>query len=174
MNRKNFRTTARLLLTCICTLFFICPVWADTSEAADGDTTSAASRIITVGEDSSDNTDDADNVELVSPSGVSNDTMGTRGDSLGMFVTTGYCNCEKCSGGFHLTYSGTVPTANHTISADLDLFPIGTRLMINDVIYTVEDMGSNVNDNKLDIYYGSHAEAIAHGRKTVEVFAVVD
>lgn len=97
---------------------------------------------------------------------------GTKGQSLGMFTTTGYCNCSRCSGGHNLTYSGTVPMASHTISADIDIFPIGTRLMIDDIIYTVEDIGSGVDGNKLDIYYASHADAVAHGMKTQEVFAV--
>ena len=44
--------------------------------------------------------------------------------SLGRFTITGYCGCEQCSGGHNLTFSGTVPTPNHTISADLDYFPL--------------------------------------------------
>lgn len=93
--------------------------------------------------------------------------------SLGMFTTTGYCNCEACSGGHSLTYAGTVPQANHTISADLELFPLGTKLMIGDVIYTVEDMGSSVSGNKVDIYYDNHESAVAHGMQTQEVFFVI-
>ena len=70
--------------------------------------------------------------------------------SLGMFVTTGYCGCEICCpSGSSLTYSGTVPQPGHTISADITAFPIGTRLMINGVIYTVEDIGSQVTGNKI-------------------------
>lgn len=96
-----------------------------------------------------------------------------RGESLGVFSTTGYCNCSKCnSGGHKLTYSGTVPQANHTVSADLDLFPIGTRLMIGDTIYTVEDKGHHIDGNWIDIYYDNHEDAWNHGRKAEEVFAV--
>lgn len=97
---------------------------------------------------------------------------GQKGDSLGMFTTTGYCGCEQCSSGHALTYSGTVPQANHTISADLEQFPIGTKLLINDIIYTVEDKGTSVTGNKIDIFYGSHEEAYGHGVETVEVFSV--
>lgn len=92
--------------------------------------------------------------------------------SLGMFVTTGYCTCELCSGGYGLTYSGTVPKASHTISADISLFPIGTRLMIGDVTYTVEDIGTNVVGNHIDIFYDNHEDAMAHGRQMLEVFTV--
>jgi 3D (Asp-Asp-Asp) domain-containing protein len=94
--------------------------------------------------------------------------------SLGRFTITGYCGCEQCSGGHNLTYSGAVPTPNHTISADLNYFPLGTKLKIDGVVYTVEDKGSSVNGNILDIFYGSHEEALAKGTYTAEVFLVQD
>ena len=105
---------------------------------------------------------------------TSNEDSGElpEGVSAGMFTLTGYCGCEKCSGGHMLTYSGTVPTANHTISADLNLFPLGTKLRIGDIIYTVEDKGSAVNGNVLDIYYDTHEEALAKGTYTAEVFVI--
>lgn len=112
---------------------------------------------------------EAETTEAADPS-----TDTKRGESLGMFTTTGYCNCSECnSSGFTLTWSGTVPTANHTIAADLDQYPVGTRLMIGDTIYTVEDMGPDVDGSRIDIYYDNHDDAVAHGTKTVEVFAVL-
>lgn len=95
-----------------------------------------------------------------------------QGISLGIVTTTGYCNCSICSGGHGLTYSGTVPKANHTISADIDLFPIGTKLMIHGTVYTVEDIGGAVEGNKIDIYYDNHEDAMAHGSKQEEAFRV--
>lgn len=92
--------------------------------------------------------------------------------SLGEFTVTGYCGCSKCSGGWGLTYSGTVPTPDHTISADLEQFPLGTKLKINGIVYTVEDKGSSVHGNLLDIFYGSHEEALDNGTYTAEVFLV--
>lgn len=98
---------------------------------------------------------------------------GKKGAYLGKFQTTAYCNCSQCCpGGHKLTYSGTVPTANHTISADINRFPIGTQLMIGDTIYTVEDIGTNVVDNKLDIFFDTHQQALNYGLKTVDVYAV--
>ena len=94
--------------------------------------------------------------------------------SLGRFTITGYCGCEQCSGGHNLTYSGAVPTPNHTISADLNYFPLGTKLKIDGIVYTVEDKGSSVNGNILDIFYGSHEEALAKGTYIAEVFLVQD
>ena len=95
-----------------------------------------------------------------------------KGESLGNFSVTAYCPCRKCSGGNSLTYSGTVPKADHTISADLSVFPVGTKVMIDDIVYTVEDKGSGVNGNKADIFFSTHEEALAYGRKTKEVFLV--
>ena len=35
--------------------------------------------------------------------------------------------------------------------------------MIDGIIYTVEDIGSEVKGNKIDIYYATHEEALDHG-----------
>ncbi len=102
------------------------------------------------------------------------DAEPEKGELLGVFTTTGYCNCEKCSGGHALTYSGTVPTAKHTISADLNQYPIDTKLWIDGTVYTVEDMGSSVKGNWIDIFYGSHEEALEHGMRSQEVYAVIE
>lgn len=93
-----------------------------------------------------------------------------KGDSLGIFKTTGYCSCSHCSDGHNLTYSGTVPKAGHTIAADISILPLGTKVVINDVVYTVEDIGSSVTGNKIDIFYSSHQAAWNHGVQEAEVF----
>ena len=94
------------------------------------------------------------------------------GEFLGTFIASGYCNCNICSGGSSLTYSGTVPKAGHTIAADLDRYPIDTRLFIGGVVYTVEDMGSGIENNRLDIYFDTHEEALAFGLQSVDVYTV--
>lgn len=105
-------------------------------------------------------------------SGAGTQTAGKKGNYLGSFTTTAYCNCTKCSGGSGKTYSGTIPKANHTISADISRYPIGTKLMIGDIIYTVEDIGTGVYGNRLDIYFDTHQQALDYGMKTVDVYAV--
>ena len=55
---------------------------------------------------------------------------------------------------------------------DISLFPIGTRLIIGDIVYTVEDIGSNVIGEHIDIYYDNHEEAMNHGKQLQEVFTV--
>ena len=173
MNKRHPKNIFRLFLTLLCILSLSMPVWAaeEGGPGAGGGTeaedASGQSRVITCG------TGEVSQSKTASGQPEEDETeTGTRGVSLGMFTTTGYCNCSRCSGGHSLTYSGTVPKAKHTISADLEVFPLGTKLMIGDVIYTVEDMGSSVNGNWLDIYYDNHEAAVTHGMKTEEVFTV--
>lgn len=98
--------------------------------------------------------------------------ISSAGTSLGVFSISGYCNCDQCGGGSGLTYSGAVPRAGHTIAADLAILPLGSKVRVGSIVYTVEDRGSSVQGNMLDIYYDSHEEAASHGRTTQEVFLV--
>lgn len=172
MNKRKYRIFHTLVLAVLLTLSTMLATWAAPAgdQPKEGGLT-GSSRVITCG--TGDEAPDADSI-LTGDAARPQDSGDTpkQGKSLGMFTTTGYCNCEKCSGGHNLTYSGTVPQANHTLSADLELFPIGTKLMIHGTVYTVEDMGSTVDGHKVDIYYSSHEEAVAHGTKQEEVFMV--
>ena len=141
-------------------------VEADKAEVKDDSVKAAASKA-----DTGAYTYDEDGYVNAGPGAVKREADTDSGRSLGTFTITGYCGCEVCSGGHNLTYSGTVPQPNHTISADLNVFPLGTKLMINGTVYTVEDMGSAVTGNKLDIFYASHDESLAAGTYTAEVFS---
>lgn len=173
MNTK--KALARLWVAIGFTMTMTCAAWAEEGGPGAGVSAQAAetavSQVITAG---AGETVAAKEPAAEPVSAEAAAETGARGESLGMFTTTGYCNCSKCSSGHGLTYSGTVPKAKHTISADLNHYPIGTRLMIDDVIYTVEDMGSAVKGNWIDIYYDTHEAAVAHGMKTQEVFRVVE
>ena len=68
-----------------------------------------------------------------------------------------------------ITASGTQATANRTIAVDAynPIVPIGTKVVINGVTYTVEDTGNlNANGADIDIYFATHAEALVWGRQT--------
>ncbi|ADL03498.1 3D domain-containing protein [Lacrimispora saccharolytica] len=95
-----------------------------------------------------------------------------KGGSLGLFTATAYC--PESSGKQCVTYSGTIPQPQHTISADIALLPLGTKVMIDDIVYTVEDIGSGVKGNKVDIFFASRREALDFGRQTKELFAVIE
>ncbi|WP_164473087.1 3D domain-containing protein [Clostridium sp. E02] len=96
-----------------------------------------------------------------------------QGQSLGLFTATAYCPNGR-SGRQSRTYSGTIPKPMHTLSADISILPLGSKVMIDGIVYTVEDIGSSVKGNKIDIFFGSRSEALAFGRQTKELFAVVE
>lgn len=93
--------------------------------------------------------------------------------SLGVFRTTGYCSCRKCSGKWgRTTATGTVPVAQYTVAVDPRRIPYGTKLLINGITYVAEDCGSKVKGNHIDIYYNDHRTAQIHGLRRAEVFVV--
>ena len=97
-------------------------------------------------------------------------TAASSGESLGTFRITAYCGCSKCSGGHNKTASGTTPTQGRTIAADTSILPYGTQVVIDGIVYTVEDCGSGVNGNHIDIFFATHEAALAYGSKTVTVY----
>lgn len=93
--------------------------------------------------------------------------------SLGTFTSYAYCPCEKCCGQWSggPTASGVMPEEGRTVAADWDVLPAGTEIYIDGVGWrTVEDTGSGINGNKLDLYMDSHQAALEWGVQEVEVF----
>ena len=101
------------------------------------------------------------------------------GESLGNVVTSGYCQCSICCGQWAggPTASGVMPKPDHTLAVDAyDPFvPIGTKVVMNGVEYTVEDTGAFARYGvQFDVYYDSHAAASAHGHQTWECYLADD
>lgn len=101
------------------------------------------------------------------------------GESLGQVVTSGYCNCTICCGQWSggPTASGAMPQANHTIAVDASTptVPMGTKVVMNGVEYTVEDTGNFTQYGvDFDVYYDSHSAASAHGHQTWEAYLADD
>ncbi|MCD8336394.1 MAG: NlpC/P60 family protein [Lachnospiraceae bacterium] len=101
------------------------------------------------------------------------------GESLGQVVTSGYCSCSICCGQWagSPTSSGVYPTANHTIAVDASnpIVPVGTKIVMNGVEYTVEDTGNlSAYGVDFDVYYDSHSEALSHGHQTWEAYLADD
>ena len=97
------------------------------------------------------------------------------GESLGAVVTSGYCNCSICCGVWSggPTASGAMPTANHTIAVDASnpFLPMGTKVVMNGVEYTVEDTGAfDQYGVQFDVYYDNHGAASAHGHQRWECY----
>lgn len=110
-----------------------------------------------------------------------------KGKLMGNFMLTGYCTCQKCTGGSNTTYSGKPCRANHTIAADLSVLPLGTFVILegtkgrNDTsryngVYQVEDKGGGVKNKHIDIYQPTHDEACLvtyRGKSYADVFIAV-
>ena len=88
------------------------------------------------------------------------------------FNCSAYCTCVQCTGGGGITASGTVPKANWTIAASRQ-YPFGTLIYIEGYgTYCVEDRGGAINNNKIDIYFGTHSEACNFGRRYLRGYVV--
>ena len=91
------------------------------------------------------------------------------------WVASAYCSCQKCCGKADgITASGKVAQAGRTVA--VNWLPFGTVVRIDGKEYRVEDRGavSHFGSRKkpkkrVDIYMASHAEALAWGKRTVNV-----
>lgn len=102
-------------------------------------------------------------------------TEKTCGDSIGKVWVTAYCPCTICCGpnANGITASGKKATAKHTIAVDAynPIVPMGTKVIIEGVEYTVEDTGDlNHYGNDFDIFYAKHEDCNQWGRKNVEAY----
>lgn len=91
---------------------------------------------------------------------------------LGQYRLTAYCKCEKCCGKwskYNSTASGTVPEAGRTVACNSLAF--GTKIIINDHTYIVEDRG-NMSNDIIDIFFNSHEEALQFGLQYADVYIV--
>lgn len=80
-------------------------------------------------------------------------------------LVTAYCACTLCCGKHATgkTASGIKPTQGITVAASRQL-PFGTRLFIDGVGWrTVQDRLAKRYDNRVDVYFASHAQAKQFG-----------
>ena len=94
--------------------------------------------------------------------------------SLGTFTVYAYCPCETCCGQWSggPTASGTMPEEGRTIAADWGVLPAGTEIYLDGIGWrTVEDTGSGITGDKLDLYMDSHEAALKFGVREIAVYA---
>lgn len=109
------------------------------------------------------------------PSGSATEpSTATTKKHLGKFVATAYCPCSICCGQYAngITATGTRAKANHTVAVDPNKIPYGSILEIGGKRYVAEDCGGDIKDNRIDIFFNTHQEAINYGKKTVDVYLV--
>lgn len=85
-----------------------------------------------------------------------------------MDVTAYNATVEQCGKADGITASGTYVTEGRTIACND--FPFGTKLLIGENVYVVEDRCGY--DNVIDIYFDDYDDAMSWGRRTMEVTVV--
>jgi len=100
-------------------------------------------------------------------------------------LTTGYCGCGKCCDwqrkNGHIVdragrpkHVGITASGSHasrgTIAADTRVYPFGTVMEIPGYGYgRVEDRGGAIKGDHVDLYFGSHKEALRWGKQLLRV-----
>lgn len=103
-----------------------------------------------------------------------NNVTQSKGRLYGTCSISHYCNCSRCSGSYgNTTASGATPSVNRTVAMGRNV-PFGTKIRIgNDpTVYTVEDRGGAIGRNNVDVFVGSHSEAMNKGRYSAPVYIV--
>ena len=77
--------------------------------------------------------------------------------SMGQCKITFYCSCSECSGPYgDLTATGTRCEEGRTVAVDPGVIDIGSKVLINGIVYTAEDTGGGVKGDHIDIYLDDH------------------
>lgn len=94
---------------------------------------------------------------------------------MGRFKLTAYCACSKCCGKSDgITASGTKAKQGRTIAVDPKQIPYGTKVVINGHTYVAEDCGGSIKNNRIDVFFNSHKEALQFGVQYADVYIVKD
>jgi len=88
---------------------------------------------------------------------------------------TAYCPCEKCCGRYAdgITASGHKIQPGETFAAADKRYPFGTEMIIpgynNDQPVKILDRGSAIQNDRIDIFFPSHEQALKWGVKYLDV-----
>lgn len=95
--------------------------------------------------------------------------------SLGEFKITAYCACIECCGKTDgITATGTRATQGRTIAVYPKQIPYGTEVTFDGHTYIAEDCGGAIKENRIDVYFDSHQDALEYGVQYHEVFVLVE
>ena len=103
------------------------------------------------------------------------------------FTATAYCGCTKCCGIWGenrpvdetgktivLGRSGRELVEMYSIAVDPDVIPLGSLVEAKlssgkTVMFRADDIGGAINNNKIDVYFESHQDALNWGVQTVQL-----
>lgn len=93
---------------------------------------------------------------------------------------TAYCCCKRCCGkdptdpAYGITASGKHVKVNKTIAMS-NKYPFGTLIKISgfgNIVFEVQDRGSGIDGNNIDVYMAQHAEALTYGVHDVKAWII--
>ena len=91
--------------------------------------------------------------------------------NLGKFKLTAYCSCKKCCGKTDgITSTGTKATQGRTIAVDTKVIPYRSKVIINGKEYIAEDCGGAIKNNRIDIFFNNHQDALKFGVQYANVY----
>lgn len=84
------------------------------------------------------------------------------------FIATAYCPCKQCCGKTNgITASGAKAKAGTTVAMS-SKYKFGTKVEIKGMgTYIVQDRGGAITENRIDIFFNTHQEALNFGRRTI-------
>lgn len=87
-------------------------------------------------------------------------------------MVTAYCPCTKCNGRWtgQPGKLGRPMQADRTIAVDPRLIKLGSKVRMNDREYIAEDTGGAIKGKRIDLFVGSHSEAMKFGKKLIKVY----
>lgn len=96
---------------------------------------------------------------------------------MGKFKTTHYCSCSTCCGpgASGITASGRAAEVGVSIAVDRRVIPLGKKVYLSGYgMRRADDTGGGIKRNKIDIFVGSHSEALQMGvRNNIDVWVEV-
>ena len=111
------------------------------------------------------------NQQTVSRGGGVSSSNSSKGEWMTFEATAYTKGCYQCSG---ITAGGTdLNKLNYTpkiIAADPKVLPLGTKIEIEGMgVYTVDDTGGKIKQNRIDILHSTKDEAYKFGRRNVRL-----
>lgn len=101
-------------------------------------------------------------------------------ESIGVFRLTAYCTCPACcekwskfnhdKDGNPIGAEQTILINGYSVSADTNILPFGTVILIDGKEYKVQDRGGAIKGKRLDVYFTSHQDALNFGVQYKEIF----
>lgn len=85
----------------------------------------------------------------------------------------GYDACVACCGKDDgITSTGTLATPGRTVAVDPTVIPYGSRIIIDGKTYIAEDCGGSIKGAAIDIFFGSHEEALNWGIRMIDIIVL--